>query len=191
MRAFAERLNHKDAMKALERPFVHYVCNLPSNARTHFYGIREALPNLKGIAIFDQLSTAIPQDLGAEGLMWRKREIENYLCYPETLEAYARGDQDDFFAERRIKRMHEAIEEIKDVLEKLGKGSPWDDNTKVSDDFLTPLFENYFKKLNLPNIMAKKNFHELARYVPLDKIVPEINEKLDAIARIANSACAQ
>ena len=95
------------------------------------------------------------------------------------------------FAESRIKRMHEAIEEIKDALEKLSKGSPWDDNTKVSDDFLTPLFENYFKKLNLPNIIAKKNFHELARYVPLDKIVPEINEKLDAIARIANSASAQ
>lgn len=191
LRAFAERLNYEDAMKVLERPFVHYVFNLPSNARSHFYGIREAFPDLKGIAIFDHLQAGFPPDLGAEGLMWQKREIENYLCYPETLEAFARSDQDDLFSESRIKAMQEAIKEIKDALEKLGKGSPWDDDTKVSDDFLVPLFENYFKKLNLPNIMAKKNFHELARYVPLNKIDPEIKEKLDAIVRVANSVSIQ
>jgi hypothetical protein len=65
---------------------------------------------------------------------------------------------------------------------------PWDDNTKVSDDFLTPLFENYYKKLSLPNIMAKKNFHELARFVPKEKIDPEVREKLDAIVHVAKSA---
>ncbi len=41
------------------------------------------------------------------------------------------------------------MEEVKQALETLGKGSPWDINTKVSDDFLKPLFEKYFKKLGL------------------------------------------
>ena len=84
--------------------------------------------------------------------------------------------------------MQETIQEIESALKTLDKGSPWDINTKVSDDFLTPLFEKYFKKLGLPNIMAKKNFHELAQFVPKDKLDPEIKEKLNAIVEIAGSA---
>ena len=51
-----------------------------------------------------------------------------------------------------------------------------------------PLFIAYFKKLGLPNLMAKKNFYELAEYVPGNEIDPEIREKLDAIARVAERA---
>ena len=36
--------------------------------------------------------------------------------------------------------------------------------------------------------MAKKNFHELAYFVPEDKIDPEVKEKLDALVKGANSA---
>ncbi|MDE0264890.1 MAG: hypothetical protein OXJ37_20980 [Bryobacterales bacterium] len=74
------------------------------------------------------------------------------------------------------------------TLTTLGKGSPWVPGIKVSDDFLKPLFEAYFKKLGLPNLVAKKNFYELAEYVPDSEIDPEILEKLDAIARVAESA---
>jgi hypothetical protein len=37
-------------------------------------------------------------------------------------------------------------------------------------------------------MMTKNNFHRLARFVPIDKIDPEIKEKLDAIIGIAKSA---
>jgi len=84
--------------------------------------------------------------------------------------------------------MRKCIQEIEVALKTLGKGSPWDEGTKVSDDFLTPLFEQYFKRLGLPNVMAKKNFHELAVLVPVDRIDPEIKEKLDAIVDVASSA---
>ena len=84
--------------------------------------------------------------------------------------------------------MREAISEVTSALQTIGKGSPWDPATKVSDDFLIPLFENYFKKLGLPNVMAKKNFHELAHLVPVDRIDAEVREKLDAIAHVAGSA---
>ena len=43
-------------------------------------------------------------------------------------------------------------------------------------------------KLGLPNLMAKKNFYELAEHVPRSEIDPEIVEKLDAVARVAVSA---
>ncbi len=194
LRAFAEKIEHVEAARALERPFVHYVGNQPRNVSTHFYGLREAVPNLKGIAIFDRLGSELPMDLGAEGLMWERREIENYLCYRETLEAYARAytrseSPGPLFSQaetdNRLKAMRESIEEIEDALQTLLQVSPWDKDTKVSDDFLVPLFKAYFGKLGLPNIMAKKNFHELAHLVPVDKLEPEIKEKLDAIVRVA------
>ena len=36
--------------------------------------------------------------------------------------------------------------------------------------------------------MAKKQFYELATYIPEEEIDPEIAEKLDAIVRVAESA---
>lgn len=197
LRAFAEKLNHQEALEVLERPFVHYVGDQPGGVRTHFQGLREAVRQLRGIAIFDRLARDLPGDLGAEGVMWNRREIENYLCYPETLEAYARSSGEEESAgpplaltesERRVKAMKEAIKEVEAAMETLGKGSPWDPNTKVSDDFLTPLFKEYFKKLNIYNVMDKKNFYVLARFVPEEKIESEVREKLDAIVRVARSA---
>ena len=197
LRAFAEKLEYEDAMVALERPFVHYVGNQPGEVRKHFHGLREAVGDLRGVAIFDRLDQALPFDLGATGMTWKRKEIENYFCYPETLEAYAKGAAEEesagpLFAlseaNRRVQVMRESIGEVSKALETLGKGSPWDINTKVSDDFLAPLFETYFKKLGLPNVMAKKNFHELARLVPKEKLDTEIKGKLDAIVETMRNA---
>lgn len=197
LRAFAEKLAYQEAVEALERPFVHYVGNQPGEVRRHFHGLREAVPHLLGIAVFDRLDQETLTDLGAKGLTWKRKEIENYFCYPETLEGYAKaaGQQETagpLFAlseaNRRVQAMRESVEEVEQALETLGKGSPWDASTKVSDDFLSPLFEKYFKKLGLPNVMAKKNFHELALLVPKEKIDPEVKEKLDAVVETKRNA---
>ena len=130
-------------------------------------------------------------------MVWKRREIENYLCSPATLEAYAAASAEkaapgplftEAEAHRRMAAMREAISEVESALKTLGKGSPWDPGIKASDDFLVPLFETYFEKLGLPNLMAKKNFHELTGHVPAGEIDPEIGEKLDAIARVAEGA---
>lgn len=197
LRAFAKKLEYQNAVEALERPFVHYVGSQPGEARRHFHGLREAAPHLLGIAIFDRLDKEMPTDLGARGLTWKRREIENYFCYPETLEGYAKalGEQETagpLFAvsetDRRVQAMRESIKEVEQALQTLGKGSPWDANTKVSDDFLSPLFDKYFKKLDLLNVMAKKNFHELALLVPKEKIDPEVKEKLEAVVEAKRMA---
>jgi len=197
LRAFAKRLDHHGAQKALERPFVVYVSNQPDKVRAHFWGVREAVPELKGIAIFDRLGTASLDSLGASGLMWERREIENYLCYAETLEAYAQHSAEEDSpgelwsrgeVDRRVNTMIEAIAEVTRSLKDIKGVSPWDYGTKVSDDFLTPLFRKYFEKLGLYNLMDKSDFHELAEYVPLDKIDAEVREKLDAIAESARQA---
>ena len=87
----------------------------------------------------------------------------------------------------RLKAMAESVTEIEQAFMKLDKGSPWDADVKVSDDFLGPLFSTYFKKLHLPNLMEKQSFYVLAAYVPEHEIDSEIGEKLDEIARVANA----
>ena len=197
LQAFAKRLGNDQAMKALERPFVRYVVDQPGQAARHYYGLREALPNLQGLALFDRLE-AEPTERGPlQYIFWKKREIENYLCTRATLEAYASAsaletDPMPLFTiaavDQRVAAMQEAIAEIEEAMTKLDKGSPWAPEVKVSDDFLAPLFKAYFNKLALPNIMAKRQFYELAVYVPENEIDPEINEKLNAIANVAGNA---
>ncbi len=195
LRAFAEKLGH-EAMKALERPFVKYK-QQPDGVRRHFWGLRYAVPHLKGIAIFDRLDKELPDDLGAEGYMTKKREIENYFCFPETLYGYAQsaGERDsegDLFAQgdaqKRRRIMEQCIQEITASLKILNKPGPWDADIKASDEVLSPLFKNYFEKLHLPNLMEKKQFYELVRFVPKEKIDPEIIQILDRIAEIKSSA---
>ena len=124
--------------------------------------------------------------------MWKQREIENYLCQREVLIAWAEdmGEQQEgpLFARAWKAKMEETIAEIGQALKTLGKGSPWDPNTKVSDEFLDPLFDSFFKKLGMPNLMHKTNYHTLARYVPEGQIEPEISTVLDAILDVAKRA---
>ena len=84
--------------------------------------------------------------------------------------------------------MRSAITEVSNAMETLGRGSPWNTEAKVSDEFLTPLFHSYYDKLELPNLMNKSAFHRLVPHVPLEEISPEISEKLDAIADVAAAA---
>lgn len=192
LQAFAATLDH-EAAKSLERPFVHYVRNEPSEVRKHFWGLREAKPDLVAVALLDHLGHAFPDDLGAVGLMWERREIENYLCSREVLLAYARHDQpDDLFgqaeAERRQQVMSEVIEDVGKAMQTLGKGDPWSPDTKVTGDFLDPLFREYFERLSLPNLLSKSDYHVLARLVPKERIDPEVSAKLDAIVSVARRA---
>ena len=196
LQAFARRLDHERALEALERPFVHYVGNQLSQAHNHYYGLKEAVSNLKGIAILDEIPPVQTQtDFSAFG--WHRREIENYLCSRATLETYAeetarQAVDGPLFAPNEMKRrlscMSAAIEEVEKAMATLELGSPWDATAKVSDEFLSPLFASYFKRLGLPNQMRKGSFYELAQYVPEEEIDAEIGEKLDAIARVAGAA---
>ncbi len=198
LQAFARCLKHDEAIAVLRKPFVKSVGNQLPKVAEHYHGLQEALPDLKGVAILDRMqSEASKKPESVTVLTWKKREIENYLCSRATLEAYVRASSQaatpgPLFSqsetEQRMKAMHKAIEEITEAMEKLGKGSPWDADTKASDDFLTPLFRAYFKKLGLPNLMDKKSFYELAEHVPASEIDPEIKKKLDEIVRTANDA---
>ena len=193
LQALAERMGHP-AQQELEAPFVCYIgSNQPQRARDHFFGLREAKPNLCGVAIFDHLDKELPANTPLAELMWRRREIENYICTEEALLAYAKHDlPDDLFsaaeADQRVDAMRESIEDLTKALKTQRKPSPWDAECKITDEFLDPLFQNFFERMGLPMLFRKSDYHQLARFGPIVQIDPEVVEKLDAIVETARKA---
>ncbi len=194
LQAFARKLGHSAAIKALERPLVRYIGNRISAAESHFFGLREACPDLRAVAIMDESDRETEPGGGLARELWRRREAENYLCTRATLESFASWLAREvapgpLFADaevrRRVELMRRMILEVENALVRLGRPSPWSDECKVSDDFLVPLFEGYFRELREPNRMAKANLHRLVEFMPEEEIDPEVGEKLDAIARVA------
>ena len=196
LRSFAETLGHP-AQQYLERPFVHYVMNQPNKAREHFYGLREAKADLAGFALFDRIELQLQQRPELQEYMWRRREIENYLCSQETLLKYAEGSVHDMalgplFEPAQQQKQREAMQQcIEDFVPRAAQRNPadrWWIDTKASNDFLERLFEAFFERIHLPNLMRKTDYHVLAHHVPKGKIDPEVPAVLDLIAQAAGRA---
>jgi hypothetical protein len=176
LRSLAHKLGHP-ASELLKHAPVHYIKNnIPDHARDVFHGLREAKDDLVGLAIFDRIHPAPESAAGLNVLCWNRREIENYIVSPQVLERYARHDQDDDLfgraeADRRANIMQESIKELEDALRITNKPSPWSPDIKVTDDFLDPLFKNYYEKIGLRQLLfnaiitcsqissARTNFH--------------------------------
>ncbi|HVC59416.1 MAG TPA: AAA family ATPase [Acetobacteraceae bacterium] len=181
--AFAEKLDHP-ARKVLERPFVMYVANDPSRVQRHYYALREAKADVVGVALFDRLDRS-PRDLGAEALMWSRREIENYLARRDVLEAWAKGEEsNDLFAQGRVHAMRVAIDEIEAAQRTLGKDI-WSSDIKATDEVLDPIFRRYFALTKEPLLFRKADHHRLVRFMPPAEVDPEVAEMLDRIVAVA------
>lgn len=196
LQAFADRLHHQ-ALGLLTRPFVHYVLNQPTRARDHFHGLREAKQDLVGLALFDRINQVLQAGPELVEYSWKRREIENYLCSPETLMAYAEQSVEDLpvgplFDKtergRRADAMKEAIDDLVPRAALRDRDDRWWTDTKASDDFLDRLFQMFFRKLGLPNLMNKAGYHVLTRYVPMERVDPEVRHVLDLIYEIAGRA---
>ena len=189
--ALARRLNHP-AASLLQSPYVHYVANQPSEAKKHFHGLRDAKPDLVGIALYDRLEKTLTDHPDLTQLMWRRREIENYLCRRQVLLDFAAAEGRRYDGEPSggdwSLTMDESITEMEHALETLGKPAPWGPDIKASDDFLDRLFKRFYEKRALPNLMTKTDYHRLAGFVDEKHIDPEIREKLDALTDAAGRA---
>jgi len=186
LRSFATLLDHQ-ALQMFGHPFVHYLeTNKPRIANDHFSGLLEAKSDLVGVALFDKIPSAkLQHRLGLVELMWKRREIENYLLMPETFIAYAADGAGD--GEVRMSIMRELIASEVAPAALNDRTHPFWHDTKASD-FMDRLFEVYYQKLGLPNLMRKTNYHVLANFVPPELIDAEVIEKLDAIVEVAKQA---
>lgn len=196
LQAFARALKHP-VQKHLDCPLVHYVGNQVSKAREHFFGLREAKSELAGIAVFDRLAMTLRESASLEIRSWRRREIENYVTSRAALLNFAesqatgvmQGPLFEAHAKQRFRTaMTQAVAEIGDALSKLSKPDPFSADIKASDEFLTPVFQLFYRKLGLPDLMQKSDFHTLVPYLPITEIDVEVGEMLDAILHIAESA---
>ena len=206
LQAFAKLLEHT-AEQLLANPYVCYVGNQPKVAVNHFFGVKDAYPDLEGIAIYDRLDI-VPNPYLRQ-LCWEKCEIENYLYSEKALLEFAEKDalqpegkttneysdgisgtsafQGNLFAEICREVMSQSIEGTKQALERLRGLTPIDPDTKMSDDFLVPLFKDFYESLGSRNLMAKKNLYRLVERLDIDSVDPEVVEKLDAIVETAEA----
>lgn len=184
LRGFAKVLDHP-ALEILDNVFVHYVYNQPKLAEHHFHGLREAKPDLVGVAIFDRLEAGLPASFNISGKTWNRREIENYLCDKEVLLRYAEGMEPDDLVGRALKEQRRdamlyAIDRVEAAFKELGR-DPWSFDEKVSEEFLPTVFKRYFERLGADNRLNKSDFHVLTEHILKDEIDPEIVDALDLI----------
>lgn len=194
--AFAATLEHP-AAQLLERPFAHYVGADLSRALDHFEGLRLAKPDLAGLAIAGPQAgaAAAPEGLGV--VHWSRPEIENYLCFPEVLEAFAaqhasKLTDGPLFEGTEIARfraaMRAALEERVPPAALRDPGDRWWRAVRARGDLLDPVFEAFFESLELPNLMQKTDYHRLASLVPRERIDAEIGRVLDLLVETAARA---
>lgn len=192
LQAFAKKLDHPAAAQ-LDKPFVHYVGNLPQKAREHFYGLREAMPTLVGIAVFDRLERELDAADRLVEAMWQRREIENYFCTESVLLRYAEGDDPmDLFAvaerNQRTAAMNTAIAKVRNALITFDKPSPWSPDIKASDEVLAPIMKAFSKELGLPLVLRKNQYCDLVQYVEAGELDSEVTAILNKIVDVANKA---
>jgi hypothetical protein len=145
------------------------------------------------MALFDRLTVPLQAEGGLRERMWSRPEIENYLCDQGVLLAWANAEgttqgEGPLFSPMWVQMMTKSIAEIEAALVTLGQASPWSPDAKVTDDFLKPLFESFFKRVNLPNELQKTNYHVLAHHVSPHRLDPEVSAVLDDLYAVFKSA---
>lgn len=199
LRSLAMRLEHR-ALVHLEEPFVHYIANNPHAAANHYFALREAQKNILGFIICDRQEKEFQNDIIPHHF-WSRRELENYICQPETLVRWAEAQglnesAGELFANRETNHFREIMENlVKERVPPIALNDPdqsfWI-NTKASDDFLDPLFEAFTQNVGLPRgHFRKSDYHQLAAYVNIRDISPEIVDVLDQIHEVAVRATSE
>jgi energy-coupling factor transporter ATP-binding protein EcfA2 len=191
LRALAKKLGHR-VSAVLERPFVHYVANQPIKALQHFFGLREARPDLVAFAVFDRLDRGLPAPFEMPAHCWRKCEIENYVVSRNVMLAFSEGGEPSDLvgqAVRNQKRdaMEKALTDVETAFRILNI-DPWSDDIKVSERVLPAIFDNYYKNLGLRNEMSKADFHSLVDYCEASLIDPEVGQVLDRLLEVMERA---
>jgi AAA domain, putative AbiEii toxin, Type IV TA system/AAA ATPase domain len=198
LRQLAGRMDHPAFPILNDKvPVVYLGSNKPGDARNHFDAMREARPGVVGFALFDRLPDPDTRLGTVENLrerMWLRREIENYLVTRASLIAYVQLGlrPDDLFDQQKARKRVEVVEscilELEQSLRTQRRPDPWSSELKVADEFLDPLFANYYEKLGLPQQTFKRDYQDLAKAIALHEIAPEVNEVLDDILQVATKA---
>jgi hypothetical protein len=228
LRALAERLDHPVAGFWDEQINAYYVQNNFPGVSTeselerveggygitpsrHFHGLRDLLPELRGLAILDNDGRVRvdSEDGGLTTTYWQRYETENYFITPSLLAGYAR----ESFGDMELFEGHQV--DIKEVLHALLQemifggaahdlviyqaAAPevarliWESKTERLK--LSAFAEEFFRRLaartGMPVLLRKGDFHRLAARVAPREIHDEVRRKLDLLAMLFQPQTAQ
>jgi ABC-type branched-subunit amino acid transport system ATPase component len=228
LRALAERVGHPVAKIWDEQANAYYVQdNFPGISAEselerveggfgitpvrHFHGLRDLLPELRGLAILDNdgRSRGDSSEGGLTISYWRRYEPENYFISPAVLAAYAK----DAYHDMDLFGGHaSAIHEVLDALLRefvfggieqdfaiYRAAAPnvarliWESKTERLK--LSAFAEEFFRRLaakaGMPVLLRKGDFHRLVDRVPPAEVPGEVLEKLDLLAGVFRIAAAR
>lgn len=225
LRALARRLGHPVAADWDERINSFYVQNnypdKPQDSelerveggfgilpRDHFKGLRDILPNLKGLAILDNDGRS--RQGSVEGALtlsyWRRYEAENYFITPDVLRRFALAQYADM---ELFGGFRPEIDEVLDaiVLEQVFDGNAADFavwkqlptdaarivwEAKTERVKLSTFAEGFFRQLcgriSGPMLLKKGELHRLVALVDPKTIPAEVTEKLNLLAELLRTA---
>lgn len=178
IKAFCRKLSLNDVLQFIEESVYPYpIGNDVNRVRNHFAALKQFIPELKGYAFFDNLRRDLEskqKDLIMR--QWTRNEIENYIPIPQALLAYSKAQHFGELWEERFEAL--VVERIPPIALKDPKNIFWV-NTKISDNFLTPLFEDFLDELGMPRgIMDKSKFYQLVDYADDNLIDMELIERI-------------
>jgi len=176
------------------------------DCRQHFYAIKACVPELTGIAIFDD------DNCGKKGIIkkelaivyWRKYELENYFIMPEVIEAFAKTHYAAQFnspiVNRKMALLKKAINQtiLVDILNsdkeaynaylKLDKALQKqifinNANNKKLSIFLDKVLHKFAVLSREPILLNKGRYYELIKFLPKKSVDSEVIEKLDLLVK--------
>lgn len=200
--SFYVQNNYPD--KSLESELERVEGGFGITPKEHFKGLRDLLPELKGLAILDNDGRNRQNSMegGLTLVYWRRYEAENYFVTPEVLRRYA---QDHYADMELFGGFKEEIEVVLDalVLEQVFAGSAadfqaWKQATgearrliweaKTERMKLSAFAEDFFRRLAArvggPMALKKGELHRLVAYVVPSSIPAEVAEKLHLLAAL-------
>lgn len=227
LRALAERIGHPVASRWDERINSFYVQNnypdqdldaelerveggFGVTPQQHFNGLRNLLPELRGLAILDNDGRNRRDNRGEplNIVYWKRYEAENYFITPALLRSYAVSQypSDDLFAHQTRTAIDEVLDRL--VLEQVFDGAQADFEAwrqaspelsrvlweaKTERRKLSALAEEFFRRLAARAggslLLRKGELHRLVPLVSPESITEEVREKLDLLADLfPNSA---
>ncbi|MBP8202606.1 MAG: AAA family ATPase [Pseudomonas sp.] len=226
LRALAERYAHPVALSWDERINSFYVQNnypdqdldaelerveggFGVTPQQHFNGLRNLLPQLRGLAILDNDGRNRTSTLDGPLKLsyWKRYEAENYFITPEILRSYAASQypSDDLFSGQTQAAIDEVLDDL--VLEEVfdssqadfeawKQASPevarvlWEAKTerRKLSTFAEAFFRRLGERLSAPMLLTKGELHRLVAQGSPAAIASEVREKLDLLAELFRGA---
>jgi hypothetical protein len=219
--ALAERIGHQRAKNILMgRLNTYYIKNIEpdntldnqlerlggafGNHTTHFFSLKEFVPELKGFGLFDGDNLQRPDKIENvfATVFWKEYEIENYFITPDVLLKYAANVLDEDVGPLFRNTVTANVKDFESVIHEILLETIFGGDKNQLDEYLTAstglkrtllktwkmsqfaedVFKRYSGKFSKSLLLAKRDFYKLVFYCPVDEIPEEVNKKLDLLA---------